>query len=70
LETVGHFSAVVRFNQVSEYILAHNATCRRNENAAIIPGLLVLPSRITCLMVLYIDKVFSFALLDDGAAGT
>ena len=38
-----HFCAVMRFNQVSEYILAHNATCRRNEDAAIIPGQLLLP---------------------------
>ena len=38
-----HFCAGMRFNQVSEYILAHNATCRRNEDAAIIPGQLLLP---------------------------
>ena len=62
----------MRFNQVSEYILAHNATCRRNEDAAIIPGQLLLPKDylLGCFMVLYMDKVFSFALLDGGASRT
>lgn len=62
-----HFCAGMRFNQVSEYILAHNAEGMKTRLSSLVSSFF---PRITCFMVLYMDKVFSFALLDGGASRT